>query len=92
MQKPTALAGLAGTQVVRVRNVLGGRTIGDRGALLHVKGTSMSGMVTKIGGADILHVRSAGLGEMGTIYGRADTCGLIGGARGLCCQGYQWLH
>ena len=46
-----SLAGLAGIQAMKVGNVLGGRTWGVRGALLHVRGTSLSGMATKDGGA-----------------------------------------
>ena len=90
-----SLARLAGTQAMRVENVLGGRTVGARGALLHVRGTSLGLMATKVGGgADFLYVRGDALDEMATLHGRADACGLmIGvGARGSCCQGYQGLH
>ena len=49
---PVSLARLAGIQAMKVGNVLGGRTVGIRGALLHVRGTSMSGMETNVGWVD----------------------------------------
>ena len=78
-----SLARLAGIHAMKVGNVLGGTTVGVRGALLHVRGTSLSGMATKVGGPDFV-VRRAALGEMVTLHGRADACGLTNrvGARG----------
>ena len=50
----TSLARLDGIQSIKVGNVLGGRTVGVRGALLHARGTSLHGMATKVGGQTLL--------------------------------------
>ena len=82
-----SLAGLVGVQAVRIVNVVGGETMGGRGALLHVRGTSLSLMMIKGGGggADVLHVRGVTLGEMTTLHGRVNAMGVD--ERG-CCQGF----
>ena len=85
----SSLAGLSGTQAVRVGNVMGRRTVCGRGALPEWHSDQGLG-----GGADLLGVRGVALGEMMTLHGRADACGLMNrvGARGSCCQAYQRLH
>ena len=78
-----SLARLAGTQAIMVGNVLGGRTVGGRAALLHVRGTSLNGMVTKAGRADFVGLRVLPWVRR-RLHGRADACGLMNGvaARG----------
>ena len=87
------MAWVVGIQDVKVGNVLGGRTTGVRGASLHVRNTSLSGMVIKVRVPDLV-VMGAALGEMATMHGRADARGLMNviGARGLCCEGYQGVY